>query len=71
MKGKGLKHQQSTGLLKASSYLQFGRYTINIHKLNDDILMMKTPKAGAIPHLPTTKISSSLCHILKTLVKNI
>jgi len=70
IKGKGLKHQQSTGLLKASSYLQFGRYTINIHKLNDDILMMKTPKAGAIPYLPTTKISSSLCHILKTLVNN-
>jgi len=70
VKGKGLKHQQSTGLLKASSYLQLGRYTISTHKLSDDTLMMKTPKAGAVPHLPTTKVPSSLCHTLKTLVSS-
>jgi len=68
IKGKGLKLASAIGIPKIPSYIPFGRYTINIHKLNDDILMMKTCKAGAIPTIPTIKISSSLSSILKTLL---
>ena len=69
IRGKGLKSASSaSGIPKSSSYVPFGRYTVNVYKLNDDILMMKTPKAGAIPNIPTTKISSSLCSIVKTLL---
>jgi hypothetical protein len=67
IKGRGLK-SYAVGIPKASSYVPFGRYTINIHKLNDGILMMKTPKAGAIPNIPTTSISSSLSSIFKALL---
>jgi len=54
------------GVVKSKRYIPFGRYVINRHRLkNTDIMMIKTMKGGAIAHLPTVKISSTLSTILQ------
>ena len=50
------------------SYIPFGRYVLNRHKLNDNILMIKRMKGGAINSIPTTHISSGLSKALKHFV---
>jgi hypothetical protein len=50
------------------SYIPFGRYVLNRHKLNDNILMIKHMKGGAIGAIPTTHISSGLSKALKHFV---
>lgn len=50
------------------SYIPFGRYVINKHKLGDNKLMVKTISGGAIPKLPTLCISSELGKIIKKMV---
>ena len=50
------------------SYIPFGRYVLNRHKLNDNILMIKHMKGGAIGTIPTSHISSGLSKALKHFV---
>lgn len=52
---------------KEPSYVPFGRYAINKFKLSNDILMLRSPKGGAIPKLPTQKVSNKLSKIIKTI----
>jgi len=51
---------------KEPSYVPFGRYAINKHRLAGDILMLRTPKNGVVLKLPTQKISSKLSKIITT-----
>ena len=44
---------------KPASYVPFGRFVINRHKLIGGTLMVRTPKGGAIVKLPTERISDS------------
>ena len=52
---------------KPASYVPFGRFVINKHKLNDGTLMLRTPKGGAISKLPTERISDNLTKIIQTI----
>lgn len=52
---------------KEPSYVPFGRYAINKFKLSNDILMLRSPKGGAIPKIPTQKVSNKLSKIIKTI----
>ena len=52
---------------KPASYVPFGRFVINKHKLNDGMLMLRTPKGGAISKLPTERISDNLTKIVQTI----
>ena len=47
------------------SYIPFGRYVLNRHKLEDNILMLKHSKGGSISSIPTTHISNPLTKTLK------
>lgn len=51
---------------KEPSYVPFGRYAINKHRLAGDILMLRTPKNGVVLKLPTQKISNKLSKIITT-----
>ena len=50
------------------SYIPFGCYLLNRHKLNDNILMIKHMKGGAIGAISTTHISSGISKALKHFV---
>lgn len=61
---KHIKLKISGVIEKEPAYMPFGRYAINKYKLSNDILMLRTPKNGAIPKLPTMKISNKVSKIL-------
>jgi hypothetical protein len=56
------------GVSMDKSYIPFGRYVINRHKLGDNKLMIKTISGGAIPKIPTLCISGELGKIIKKMV---
>jgi hypothetical protein len=74
--GKGLATKKdftdkidfSEGIPKDKSYIPFGRYVLNKHRLNDNRLMIKTIKGGAISALPTLAISPDLSKIIKKMI---
>ena len=73
MRGRGLKPRisvdTSVGIVKQKRYIPFGRYVINRHHLNNnDIVMIKTMKGGAISDLPSTKVSSHLSSLIQKLI---
>jgi len=63
-----------TGLQKSYEapqvYLPFGRYKINIQRLEQDTLMLRSKKGGAIPDIPTQKVKRNIISILKKIVNN-
>ena len=74
LKGKGLVKrkkprpvERSTGYEKPKAFVQFGKYLLNRHKLDENILMVRRPCGGGINDLPTELISNPLVHIMKTL----
>ena len=70
LEGRGLKKkpvERSTGYEKPKAFVQFGKYLLNRHKLDDNILMVRRPCGGGINAVPTEHISSPLTHIFKTL----
>ena len=69
IKGRGFSRRVSKegGIPKAKSYIPFGRYVINKQRLVDDICMIRSPKGGVVPDLPTAKVSSKIGAILRIL----
>lgn len=65
MRGKGVSikkpvQRMQGEYVKPNAYVQLGRYLLNIQRLKDYILMIKTPSGLAIPELPTEKITENL-----------
>ena len=58
----------SKSIEPVKAYIPFGRYVVNRHKLNDNILMIRHIKGGAIGTIPTSRISSGLSKALKHFV---
>jgi hypothetical protein len=54
---------------KEPAYMPFGRYAINKFKLSNDILMLRSPKGGALPKLPSQKVSNKLSKILSIIME--
>jgi hypothetical protein len=54
-------------LKKPASYIPFGRYLINKHKINDNILMLHRVGGGAIKDFPTQRVSGNMAVILKNI----
>ena len=51
-------------------YTPFGRHFIHKHKLNDNILQIRTTKGGAIPQIPTARISNKLSNVVKKIMRD-
>jgi hypothetical protein len=75
MRGKGINVvkpenvDMSRGIQKIPSYVPFGRYLVNTHRLdNDNILMMRTAKGGAIKEIPATKVTPKLSGVFKRII---
>ena len=56
--------------IKASeTYVPFGRFILNHHRLNqDDVMMMRYAKGGAIRQVPTQKVSKVFVKTLRTIL---
>jgi len=76
MKGTGItkpyrqsiKHLIDKPIEKPKPYTPFGRYFINKHRLHDDIIALRSPSGNVVQGMPTEKVSSSLGHVVRTLV---
>jgi hypothetical protein len=75
MRGKGINVvkpdnvDMSKGFQKVPSYVPFGKYLVNSHRLdNDNILMVRTAKGGAIKEIPATKITPKLSGVFKRII---
>jgi hypothetical protein len=56
------------GIKAEPAYVPFGKHLINKWRLNDDVVMIRTPKGGAITSIPTQRVSRNLGKVLKTFV---
>jgi len=73
--GGGVKvHRQKVdidsenAIVPKERYSQFGRYIINNHRLNDQVIMLRSPKGGNIAQLPTQKVSKNLIKAVSKMV---
>lgn len=67
MKGRGLAARVEGVIEKPKSYVQFGRYLINRHKLADNICMIK--QLSGPPAIPSFRISNALKRVLSEMIK--
>lgn len=58
----------SKGIKPEPAYVPFGKHLINKFRLNDDVVMIRTPKGGAIMNIPTQRVSKNLSKVLRTFV---
>jgi len=81
MKGKGLSATRSHlkgnrvedahKITKKTVYVPFGRFVINKHRLDDNVVMIHRPSGMSIPEFPTHLVSPNLGHILKAITGGI
>ena len=74
IKGKGLVKrktpaERSNGYEKPKPYRQFGRYLVHAPKLEEGILMIKTPAGAKIKDLPSQHITPELKKVLRVMAK--
>ena len=75
-KAKPIRHKKPTndemswfgGVAPTKKFVPIGRYIINQHRLNDDIIAVKRPSGSSIKELPSEKVSRKLGHIVRTIV---
>jgi len=53
------------GIKATQRFVPFGRYIINTHRLNDDIVAIKRPRGGCLKDFPSTRISNRLGAIIR------
>lgn len=74
IKGRGLVKrktpaERSSGYEKPKPYRQFGRYLVHAPKLEEGILMIKTPAGAKIKELPSQHITPELKKVLRVMAK--
>ena len=58
----------SNGVLATKRFVPFGRYIINRHRLDKDIVAIKRPAGSTIKNLPSEKVSHRLGNIIREIV---
>ena len=57
------------GISETPRFVKFGRYLINMHKLNnEDILAIQRPSGSNISEIPSTKLSKNMSSVIKKMV---
>ena len=74
IKGSGLSKrktpaERSAGYEKPKPYRQFGRYLVHAPKLEEGVLMIKTPAGAKIKELPSQHITPELKKVLRVMAK--
>ena len=58
----------SNTISPTETYIPFGKFILNQHRLNDDILMMRYAKGGYIKQIPTKKVSKAFIKVMKSMI---
>jgi hypothetical protein len=56
------------GVKVSHRFVPFGRYIINSHRLQDDIVAIKRPRGGCLKDFPSTRISRRLGAVIRNIV---
>jgi polyhydroxyalkanoate synthesis regulator phasin len=74
MCGRGLSNKKinikidsSVGIPESNPYVQFGKYYINKHKLNDGVIMIKRKSGDKVGQIETQRLSPNLLVVFKKL----
>lgn len=62
-------YEPTKGIDEGPRYIKFGKYLINMKKLNnEETLSLKRPSGGNIVEIPSTKLSKNLSAVIKKMV---
>jgi hypothetical protein len=70
IRGRGIIAENanySEGIMSTSKHVPFGRFFINNHKLNDNIVSLKRPHGGNVCGLPVERVTAELGEVLRTI----
>lgn len=70
IRGRGIGVVEGVGVHKKVIFAPFGRFFINLVKLNDDILCFSRKKGTNIPSLKTFRASQALAQVIRKMVNN-
>lgn len=59
---------QTDSLKPSETYVPFGRFILNKHRLNNGVMMMRYAKSGAMKTIPTQKVKKSFVEVMKTIL---
>ena len=59
---------QTDALKPSETYVPFGRFILNKHRLNNGVMMMRYAKGGAIKTIPTQKVKKSFVEVMNTIL---
>lgn len=59
-----------SGVSATERFVPFGRYIINRHRLNDDVIAIKRPAGSCIKDFPSTRVSRNLGGIIRKIAGN-
>jgi hypothetical protein len=68
MKGKGLQVDHSIGVKPAIKFAPFGKYLLDMSKLKDDTIAMKTMSGTSVVGHPSKKVSTQFSKIVKDMI---
>jgi len=68
MKGRGLQVDHSIGVKPAIKFAPFGKYLLDMSKLKDDTIAMKTMSGTSVVGHPSKKVSSQFSKIVKDMI---
>ena len=58
----------SKGMLETKRFAPIGRYIINTHRLNKDVIALKRPSGSTLVNFPSEKVSSRLGDVVRLIV---
>jgi hypothetical protein len=77
MHGRGLSNPDeilqtdfSQGIMPTQKYVPFGRYFIDHHRINDDIISLRRGNGVNIFGLPVRRVTKDLGEVVRTILKN-
>jgi hypothetical protein len=69
MHGRGLSNV-TVGIMPTQKYVPFGRYFIDHHRINDDIISLRRGNGVNIFGLPVRRVTKDLGEVVRTILKN-
>ena len=66
--GKGMRGSGVIGIRPTERFVPFGRYVINNHRLNNDVVAIKRPAGSCIKDFPSCRVSPKLGKVIRKIV---
>jgi len=60
----------TAGITKPVRFIPLGRYVINRHRLNDNVVSVKRPSGAGINEFPSQRVSNHLGNVLRSIIGN-